>query len=63
MSDAQDDDQFWLRVSDNKVVRASEARADERIGPYATEEDAKRGLEELHERERRKQAEDDTWNG
>lgn len=54
--------QYWLRISDGKVVRADEARADERLGPYATEAEARAGLAALHERERRKNAEDDAWN-
>ena len=59
---AEGDDKYWLRVSDGKVIRASESRADERIGPYDTYEQAQHGLEALHERNRRMDAEDRAWN-
>lgn len=60
MSD--EDGQYWLRVSDGQVVRANEARAADRLGPYASEAEARAGLAALHERERRKNAEDEAWN-
>lgn len=58
-----DDGKFWLRISDGKVIRAHESRADERLGPYDTEEEAANGLAALKERERRLEAEDEEWNG
>lgn len=58
-SEGPGDDKFWLRVSDGKVIRAHEAKASERLGPYDTEEEAARGLETLKEREERLRAEDE----
>ena len=57
------DDKFWLRVSDGKVIRASESKAEDRLGPYDTAEEAANGLQALHEREERKEREDRDWNG
>lgn len=57
-----DDDKYWLRVSDGKVIRASEAKASERLGPYDTPEEAANGLNSLHEREERLEEEDREWN-
>lgn len=57
-----DDDKYWLRVSDGKVIRASEAKASERLGPYDSPEEAAQGLETLHKREERLEEEDKEWN-
>lgn len=58
-----DDDKWWLRVADGKVIRASEAKASERLGPYDTPEEAAGGLAALHEREERLELEDREWRG
>ena len=57
------DDKFWLRVSDGKVIRASESKAEDRLGPYDTAEEAANGLNALHEREAKLEAQDRAWNG
>lgn len=56
------DDKYWLRISDGKVIRASEAKANERLGPYDTPEEAANGLAALREREERLEEEDREWN-
>ena len=58
-----DDNKYWLRVSDGKVIRASEAKASERMGPYDTPEEAANGLNALHEREEKLDEEDRKWRG
>lgn len=58
-----DDNKWWLRVSDGKVIRAAEAKASERLGPYDTREEAANGLAALHDREERLQREDRQWRG
>lgn len=58
-----DDEKWWLRVSDGKVIRAGEAKASERLGPYDTPEEAANGLAALHEREERLEQEDREWRG
>ena len=57
------DDKWWLRVADGKVIRANEAKASERMGPYDTPEEAANGLIALREREERLQQEDREWRG
>lgn len=58
-----DDEKWWLRISDGKVIRAGEAKANERLGPYDTPEEAANGLTALHEREERLEQEDREWRG
>lgn len=57
------DQKWWLRVADGKVIRAGEAKASERLGPYDTPEEAAAGLTSLHEREERLEREDRAWRG
>ncbi|WP_134324469.1 hypothetical protein [Cumulibacter soli] len=55
------DEKWWLRVADGKVIRAHEAKASERLGPYDTPEEAANGLAALHSREERLSEEDREW--
>lgn len=54
---------YWFCLKHNKVEREDGCAAEFRIGPYATEGEAHRGLETIHNREKRKQAEDEAWEG
>lgn len=56
-----DDNKWWLRVADGKVIRASESKSSERIGPYDSPEEAAQGLAALHAREERLEGEDREW--
>ena len=45
------------------MEREDGCAARDRIGPFATAQEAEQGLETMHARERQKRAEDDEWAG
>lgn len=57
------DDEWYYSLKDGRVVRADEARAAERLGPYPDRESAERALELARERTESADRADREWNG
>lgn len=57
------DDRWWYNVDTGKTEQGPAKRGikDGRLGPYATREEAERGLTELKERTKRMDEEDRRW--
>jgi hypothetical protein len=56
------EDEWYYRLTDGKVVRAEEARAADRLGPYPDRETAARALEIARERTEAADRADREWN-
>jgi hypothetical protein len=62
MGDSGDSaDQWWYSLKDGRVVRAHEARAADRLGPYPDRESAERALELARERTEANDRADREW--
>ncbi|CAN5352352.1 hypothetical protein BH24ACT9_BH24ACT9_11790 [soil metagenome] len=55
------DQNWYYDVKAGTVVQEGEAPAKNRLGPYATREEAANALETIRKREERKSAEDRAW--
>jgi hypothetical protein len=58
-----DEDEWYYSLKDGKVVRAEEARAVDRLGPYPDRETAARALEIARERTETADRADRRWRG
>lgn len=56
------DGQWYYNVKTGAVVHEGEAPSKDRLGPYATREEASKALETIKKREERKSAEDAAWD-
>lgn len=52
---------WYYDVKSGAVVQAGESPAKDRLGPYATREEASNALETIKKREESKSAEDAAW--
>lgn len=58
------DDRWYYNVDSGKAEKGPAKRGylESRLGPYASKEEAERGLDELHRRNAIKDEEDRRWN-
>ena len=63
MGVADTDDRWWYNVDTGKVEQGPAKRGvnDGRLGPYATQAEAERGLDQLHQRNKQMDEEDRRW--
>ncbi|MBA3367446.1 MAG: SPOR domain-containing protein [Geodermatophilaceae bacterium] len=56
------DGAWYYNVKTGAVVQEGEAPSKDRLGPFATREEAAKALDTIRKREERKSAEDSDWN-
>jgi hypothetical protein len=54
---------YYYCLTHHEVERGARCRADNRLGPYATEDEARRWRERHEGREETWEAEDERWHG
>ena len=54
--------EYWFCMAHHRVEKYEDTDSANRIGPFATEEQAARALQTIQERNERYDAEDEAWN-